>query len=241
MKTINLIPVACFIALFSVSCEMDDIPCVRVDGPIETQKRTLSDFNSIFFGDVGNLHISQGNEYSFIMKGQRVILDKVDLSVENNNLIIQLNECFNGDGYSLDIFITAPEIVNIEMSGIGTVTTETPLSADVFSLKLSGVSEMNSLEIEADSMTTYHLGTGTIQYSGNTRAHTILSSGVGEIKADNLTTKTTEVTSNTTGDTYVNVSEKLIATLNNTGNVYYKGSPEITKEETGTGRVINNN
>ncbi len=238
MKTVKHIVFACLMTTLIVSCEMDDISCVRVDGPIEMQKRTLSGFNSIFFGDVGNLHVSQGTEYSFIIKGQRVILDEMEVSVIDNKLLIELDKCFNGDAYSLDIYVTAPEIKNIEMSGVGSITTETPLTTDNFSFTMSGLSEINSLNIQADSITTYHLGTGEIIYSGTTRTHTILTSGSGEINASDLASNITTVTSNSTEDVYLNVSEKLTATINNVGNIYYTGSPEINKNGSGTGKII---
>jgi hypothetical protein len=220
---------------------MDEIECLRVAGPLETQKRTVSDFNSIYFSDVGNLHISQGNEYSITLKGQEVILEKVKTSVTNNKLVIRVENCFNGDEYSLDIYITAPDIEKIEMSGAGNVITETPITTDVFTLIVSGVSEMNPIEVLADSISTIFLGDGMIHYSGNARAHKIVVSGTGEIDAYSLITNSTDITSNGDGDIFVTTSEQLNAVLKNTGSVYYKGNPIVTMEEINTGKLIDAN
>ena len=241
MKAFQKVFLALVIAFIASSCQTDETSCVRVDGPIETQKRTISDFNSIFFSNVGNLHISQENEYSFIIKGQRAILDRLNVSVIKEELVIEVENCFNGDAYSLDIFISAPEIRKIKMHGVGSVNTESPISTEVFSFQISGVSELNVLEINADSISTYHLGTGNILYTGAARTHTILTSGVGDIDAYAMPSVVTTITSNSIGDIFVTVSENLKAVINNIGNVYYKGYPVITKEENNLGKVIDAN
>ncbi|GEM_PF-901506 len=225
------------------SCDMDDINCVRVEGEVETQKRTLGSFNSIFFGDVGNLHISQGNEQSFIIKGQKTILDKLKAEVnDDGKLIVDLDACFNGEDYSLDIFITAPEIKEVEMSGVGYIKTATPITTDVFTLKLNGVLEDSEMNIQADSISTYLLGTGNITYKGSTKAHSVLYSGTGNLSAYDMISQNSYITSNGVGNIYVTASDYLEATTNNVGNIYYKGDPVVDSEENDSvGKVINDN
>jgi len=242
MRQLIIYLVVAICSFFVQSCNMDDINCLRVDGPIETQKRTLDNFTSVFFADVGNLHISQGNEQKVILKAQKVILDKLKTKVsEGGELILSLDECFNGDAYSLDIYITVPEIEKIEMSGVGFVKTETAITSDIFTLILNGASEINELNVNADSISTYLLGIGDLNYSGNSRVHTVLSSGTGNINAYDLSTDGTYITSNGSGNIYVTAENNLDATLNSTGNVYFKGHPKVVKSENGQGKVVDDN
>ena len=66
-------------------------------------------------------------------------------------------------------------------------------------------------------------------------------SGLGTIHAFNLLTRETKVT--ISGDALVEttVENKLDVNISGKGEVHYKGTPDITQEITGNGRVISKN
>jgi len=229
------------VAFLCIACDQDDITCLRAEGPVVNERRRLDDFNAVFFNDVGNLHISQGNEQDVIIKSQKVVIDELEFRVIDQELRISLNRCFNGDTYELDIFITVPDIEKIEMAGTGSVLTETPVDVDNLEIVLSGVTSDFDMQIDADSLTTFLTGTGNIEYMGNTGKHRVLLSGAGDIEAYNLTSDECFVTLNGTGDTRLYVNDLLDARINGVGNVYYKGSPAIVSTGDGVGNVIDDN
>lgn len=241
MRRLKILFVAVSGLFLTVSCQQEEIECLRVSGEIETQKRTLDDFNKVFFNDVGNLHISQGNEVEVLFKGQKNVLDNLVVGVNNEELIINLAQCFNGDDYQFDVFITIPEWKQIKMAGVGNVKTTHTINAEDITVILSGISDKFKLDIHADSISTIMSGKGTIEFSGSANKHRMLLSGVGSIKAFDLPVKFADVSNTGNGDVFVFATESLKATLSSSGNVFYRGGAVVTKNENGAGKVINDN
>jgi len=227
--------------LFMFSCDQDSIDCLRVTGNGVTEMRDLDPFNRIFFNNVGNLHISQGNESKIEIRAQQVVIDKLDIRVVNGDLRISSTACFNGSDYQLDITVTTPEIVEIEMNGVGNLSTDPQITAETLTVKFSGVTNTFSMDLNVDSLTTYQSGTGIITYSGIAVKHTILFSGEGGMNAYNLSTQWADIHVTGVGDLFVSVSDYLKVELTSVGNVYYRGDPTIDKTEIGIGRVIDDN
>ena len=241
MKSFISIPIFLISILLLSSCAEEQFECLRVDGVIENETRSLTGFDKVFFNNIGDLHITQGAEFNFEAKGQRIILDALETSIENEELIININECFNGEAYQLDLYITAPEFEEIEMAGVGKVTTQNVIIADTLTLILSGISPAFNISCDVDSLSSRLSGDGIMKLSGQSDRHSILHSGIGDIQALDLATNHTNVRLNGLGDCYVNASETLNATLNSMGNVYYTGFPTINKQGDGGGGIIDSN
>lgn len=223
------------------SCQTDEITCSRVTGEVETQRRTLGSFNQVFFNGVGNLHISQGNEQDFIVKGQTSVLEALVVNVNNGELFISLSECFTGDDYQLDVFVTLPEIKKIQMSGTGKFYTDGQITADYIEIILGGVTEAFEVDVVADSISTRLTGSGNMTFKGSALKHKILLSGVGDIHAYEMPVGSADVVLNGVGNVHVKVEDALKATITSNGNIFYKGSPEISESLQGTGKVVDAN
>lgn len=226
---------------FVFSCEQEEIECLRVSGEADTLEWAVGDFNKVFFNDVGNLHISQGNETRLIFVGQPVILENLIVAVNEGELMVSLGQCFNGDDYQLDIFVTTPKLTQLKMAGAGKVITTNQIVSDDITLILSGVTGKFKFDVQADSISTIFSGQGNIDYSGLANKHRILLSGAGNINAYDLDVKAAEISITGPGDAFVKVNESLKATLSSSGNVFYRGDPSIAKEEYGEGKVVNDN
>lgn len=224
-----------------LSCDQDNITCLRVSGDIVTQKRKVDAFKGVFFNDVGNLHISQGNETEVLAKGQENVVNAFKAEVVEGELRLSLDRCFNGEDYQLDVFVTSPHFEEIEMAGTGSFQTQTEINVDNIRIIHSGVTRDFDVNIKADTLETLLVGSGNIKYTGYVNYHNILLSGVGDIEAYSMPSKATEITINGKGDIYTEVSEHLSVALNAAGNVYYKGTPEIEQTGNGNGEVINDN
>lgn len=65
--------------------------------------------------------------------------------------------------------------------------------------------------------------------------------GVGDYLGFPLTVENCTIETHGIGDGEVTVSKSLDVTIEGSGNVYYKGSPSITEDISGTGKVIDSN
>lgn len=241
MEKIKVLIIIAASLIFMVSCEEEAIECMRVSGETETQKRTVHSFNKIFFNDVGNLHISQGNEQQVLFKGQKSVLENLIVTVMEEELRVSLAQCFNGNDYQLDIFVTVPELTQVTMAGAGDLTTTGRIVADDITIIHSGVTNRFYFDVDADSLSTIVQGKGDVKIAGLANKHKILFSGAGQINAYELATKSTDILLSGRGDVFVNASEKLSATIKGVGNIHYRGNPEINQDISGTGKLINDN
>ncbi len=86
------------------------------------------------------------------------------------------------------------------------------------------------------------LGTASIKLSGPGQGKLYLSNtGTGSINAFNFEVDTCYVSLTGTGSCRVTVNELLDVVLTGTGNVYYRGYPEIISHIIGLGRLISSN
>ncbi len=83
---------------------------------------------------------------------------------------------------------------------------------------------------------------GSCSISGKTGKLTIMNRGVHHIFADNLESVSADITNNSLGDIHAGCTDTLRAHIWESGNIYYRGNPEIIlRDITSTGRLIRTN
>ena len=149
-----------------------------------------------------------------------------------------------------DVYITQGEIQEITLNAqpniIDIITYEVRNGELILSIE-DNVSIVSSKGIFIDITTPFiqkvtSLGTAYIKLSGPGQGKLHLSNtGTGSINAFNFEVDTCYVSLTGTGSCKVTVNELLDVVLTGTGNVYYRGYPEITSHITGLGRLISSN
>jgi hypothetical protein len=87
-----------------------------------------------------------------------------------------------------------------------------------------------------------HKGVGDIHLEGPDRStFEIDFRGIGHILAYDLPVNTCIVYSDGIGDCKVKVNSSLEADIQNLGNIYYRGNPEIDLNDEGMGELVNDN
>lgn len=83
---------------------------------------------------------------------------------------------------------------------------------------------------------------GYMRFDGTSENCTFFIRYGGAVFADSLFCKNAEVTTESIGDIYINVSETLSAAVRGPGNIYFHGNPVVTiLEKRGSGNVIRKN
>lgn len=240
MKKTFVYLVALFLFAVLVSCDTGQIECIRASDTVISETRDLKDFQGVVFNTSGDVILSQGADYAVSLEGPDNVLELTNTSVENGLLLIGTQNCFNG-AYDITVRVTAPEYQLINMSGIGSLTTEGTISGDVIQLELLGIGEVDA-DFEADSLYTTISGQfSNISLGGAVKLHQIISSGNATVNAFPLTTEKTDVSLLGLGDSYVTADSALTVIIKGTGDVYYQGNPDIEKEILGEGDVIDAN
>ena len=149
-----------------------------------------------------------------------------------------------------DVYITMGDIqeitINAQSNIINLITYEV-LDGELILIIDNNVSIESSRGIFIDVTTPVihkvtSIGTAYIKLSGPGQGKLYLNNtGTGSINAFNLEVDTCYINLTGTGSCKVTVNELLDAVITGTGNVYYRGYPDIITHITGLGRLISSN
>lgn len=214
MFRLSLILIVCS-ALVITSCSKE---CLNGDGKLVSVQQELEEFDKIFNSSTIDIFITKGDSFSATLKGDSNIVASIDLKVSGKELEVNPGSFCSTQSIRLDLVV--PRITKIVNEGTGNI---------------KGNTDYFDLEIVND-------GTGNIELNGQSvNDMKITNEGTGAILMYDLGAKKLTMANSGTGDSFVFVSENLDVTISGTGNVYYKGRPEIISNIDGIGQLIDSN
>ena len=219
--TMVLVGLLVALLTLTVSCEED--PPTSVSENVVTETRDVEGFHSISAAIVGGkILLTQGPIQEIELEARPDILYDVETTVIDGVLEIKFDGSTKNE--NVDHFtarITIPDIRSLTLSGVGGLIAQNDLHTEDLIINRTGVSNV-SLRGEAQ-----HLE--------------IISTGVGNVNAFDMTSKSCTILSEGFGAVKVTVTEDLLASISGFCTVFYKGHPSISSNISGTGRLINAN
>lgn len=210
------------------------------------EARSVASFTAIEFRVPGTLHLRQGDEQSVEVEAPPAVLEEFDAAVEDGTLELPVDqesnmfERFFGDDNSydaeVDVYVTAPTIEALSLTGSGRIEGETPIEGEALSLNVAGSGGM-TLEVASGELDLNVAGSGTTTLRGRTRTFTINVAGSGDLEGRDLETETAEVRIAGSGDVELYVTEELSASIFGSGDVRYRGQPTVSTNSVGSGTV----
>jgi hypothetical protein len=226
-----LVPV--FMTLF-FSCEQED----WTSSPIIEKEFNITGFVKVYAGDVFNVVITKGDNFSVKAKGPTYDINDMRVVLDANRLTITFaNRVQNRP--RMDVFITMPTLSGITLSGAATgsvtgfagqtITIRANLSGAA-KCTVNGTGESVQMEVSGASELTL-TGTATSLYGNIT--------GGSKVFAYGLNSWETDVTASGGSTAWVKAENILYASASGGSRIYYKGSPtEKHIETSGGGQVI---
>jgi len=123
----------------------------------------------------------------------------------------------------------------VKINGSGDMEIE-EIICDKYTAEINGSGDIESYVV-ANEISSIIRGSGDLKYFGNTPLHSIRISGSGDIEAFELFTESTFIDIDGSGDAYVWAETLLDIFIAGSGNVTYKGNPQLNLEITGSGSV----
>lgn len=221
-------------ALFLSSCKK-----INGKGDVVTETRATGTFQSISLSMSATVFYTQGTDYLLQIQGQENILQQIETQVEGSSLVIYLKKnVVLGPHEPITVYITAPEVVGLEVSGSGDINTSGPWVEDGISLNISGSGNINLGTLFAENLSATISGSGNILASSGTVTRENLNiSGSGTIDLRGIEAQNVYTTTSGSGNTYVNASTLLDVTISGSGNVWYYGNPVVTTHISGSGNI----
>jgi hypothetical protein len=214
--------------------------CYKGDGNITTETRDISGFSEITMSTSGTVYIEESSEYSVQVETSSNLLDVIETEVHGSTLEIDTKrgKCLKGNT-TLNVYVTAPSIEGLVLSGSGRLITSGLISSNSMDVVLSGSGDISIDSLETTDFEATISGSGNISAFGVGTAlkEKISISGSGNLNTLNLPAQDSEVSISGSGDCNIHVTEALNASISGSGNVIYKGSPAVTSNVSGSGTI----
>jgi hypothetical protein len=212
-------------------------------GDYRRETREISSFTSIDLRDQGHVHFKQNDNFKLEVEGQDNILALLETYVENNQLVIRFKTNTNVSFKKLNIYVEAPQLEKVLLSGSGEISMDAPVKGDNLSLELSGSGKIESANLMFSQLDNTVSGSGTINVSGKATKATYDISGSGNISAQKLDVQEAEAELSGSGNIHCGrVIQRLDVNLRGSGNIVYSGeNPSVKSRITGSGNVYQKN
>lgn len=212
----------------------------RVTGDGHRVKRSLSmhDVHSIQVEGSMNVYLTQGQPASLQEEGDDNILPLLETRFDNGRLFIRFRE-----GYSIntkdpvDVYITAPGIDELHMTGSGTLyTTNLLQNMKSIVMGVTGSGEIKAL-LNTPQVRAVVSGSGSMTVSGETLHIDLHITGSGNFLGKELKAETVSARITGSGNAHVFASKQLRGHILGSGNLYYGGGASVDSHITGSGSI----
>ncbi len=219
--------------------------CFDSAGSKASQIRLVPYFNQISVQDNVNVFITQGSPEQVTIEGGSNLIPNIGadvtgvvLNLKNNNICNWLRSYKKS---IINVYITMPELISVTNVGYGKVQSVGTINSDSLVLNTKNSSGDIQLDVNARFINSHLFGTADLTLSG--QCQTFLCDfygGTGFIYNSNLVVLGYAfLSSNTTGDSYINCTGTFTAKIYSEGSIYYSGSPILQfYPEGGSGKLI---
>lgn len=188
----------------------------RGSGNRVRQTRAAGDFTRVVADDAMDVEIRIGPQASIELEGDDNLIDRIRTDAERGTLHLRVR-----GGYH----VRRPMVARITVPRLERVD-----------LEASGDARISGLA--GGSLALAGHGSGSFVAEGSVDSLDIRIQGSGDADLENLRAREARILINGSGDASAHVTDTIIATVNGTGEIVYRGEPRnVTEDVNGTGRI----
>jgi hypothetical protein len=228
---------ALFLAVIATtSCRKDLIG----EGPVTSETRTVTNFTGIDLKMNGNVFYKDEPTWKLEISAKESVHGMLETNVVNQQLVIRYHDGKTYDAdESIRIDISGPNVSSFSTNNSGNIFVTSDLQVNNVYLKTSGSGNITLKNIAASVIDGYSTMSGRITAAtGSALTEKFKTDGSGRIDFSGVAAR--DVTAKTigSGDIKVKVSDRLDATIDGSGSIYFSGSPLINSHIHGSGDLI---
>src|SRR5690606_24277230 len=234
MKKMNLLFTMVMGVLLFTSCEK-----ITGEGPVITEIRNVGNFTGVDLRGDATVYFTKGNDLKIELHAQQNVLAVLETYKSGNNLVIKYrNDTRLGKHEPVTIYLTAPDLNDLRISGSGDIFAAGDISNNDMEMDISG-----SGHIKMDKLITTYLdanisGSGSIEIdNGEADEQKLRISGSGNCLLKDVVSQKVTTTTSGSGDIWIHVEDELQSNISGSGSVFYKGQPTINTSISGSGKV----
>lgn len=232
----NLIKQTFFCAAFSsilfVSCNsIGNNNTVRGDGNVIKHEVSIGVYDEIKIeGAADIVYQSKPDEAAFLeIEADDNIVPLVEVEVKGKTLNIKVKESINPSRFT--IHTNSPTLKRIECKGASNIDLKGSIIGEDIKAEMKGTGNLTAENLGYKKGEFKIQGAGNMTIGGQIQKAKYEISGTGDIDAITLVATELECKLKGTGNMNVNVTDKMEIEISGTGNVSYKGNPQITKQK----------
>ena len=230
-----------FLVFLSVTACNTGLQVIQGSGNVITETRQVSNFDSVELSGSGEVILTQDASESLTIETDDNVMEYIEAKVENGTLKLGLVTGFptgvNVQTYTrLVFYVSADNLTGLSTSGSGQIETDN-IEADSLDLSVSGSGTIQIADLLASELRADISGSGGINLGGDVAVQDVDVSGSGNYEAGEVCSASVNVSVSGSGNATVCATETLDASVSGSGNVNYYGSPEINVSDSGSGNV----
>lgn len=239
----GIVPAILFLLMVPSCSESPVLDCFTGTGEIEKSERDLPYFHSILLKNNINLELIPSNRNKLILEAGVNLKPKIITEVNGDSVLIIKNDnsCNWVRSYDkpINVYLEYTYLKNFEYRSIGTVTNIDTLKVDSLQIDIyEGAGKINLAINTYQCKASLHYGTADIYLSGKSDISFYYQLGAGKLDAKNLESSFVYLRNWSSNNMFVWANTEMSVEINGLGNVYYKGTPEISASLPGEGKLI---
>lgn len=201
------------------------------------EKRHLTGFNQIKLNDRGTLYLTQGDKESVVIECNSDDMDRIDVHVKGNALILEQDKGFFGRSVDVVYHVTFKDLEKVKISGSGSLNSDR-IHVDNIYFGISGSGDVRIDDLEAESIELKISGSGEANLSGEASHQKITISGSGDVFSEKLMGENVTINISGSGKARIFASEELNIRASGSGKVIYFGDPRVQTTSSGSFSAI---
>jgi len=203
----------------------------------ETMTKPAAGVSRIVFNSVGELSIKSGAEEKVVVEAEQKVLDKLDVSVKGDTLVLATKGSFRTDkGIKYTVTVKSFRSLKADTSASGNSTVDGFSGSDA-SVELNGAGDVALKNLKYEKLGIVIKSSGNVQASGGGKAVTARIEGSGTIDTTGYAAQSVDAKVEGSGTIRVHADDTLKAAIGGAGNIEYKGKAKVTQAITGAGSV----
>jgi hypothetical protein len=204
-------------------------------GPTRTEQRPVDGVHAVDLRTSGDLTITTGATPGLTITAGRTTLRYLTSTVHDGTVVLDNRSGHNTSG-DIHYELTLPTLDGVVIAGSGSAH-GTVVADGSFTVTVSGSGSATLDGLAATDVTAQLSGSGDIHLTGTTDAQAVELDGSGTYLGSELTSHTSDVRIDGSGNAHINAINQLDAQISGNGNISYTGTPALTTQISGNGTV----
>lgn len=201
------------------------------------EERDVPAFKEISLGIHGDLYFTQGSPQKVVVESDESLLEKLETEVKDGVLKIRFDNWNVSSNKPVTIWVTAPEVEGLYLSGSGKIIAEGKVNTGAIDLRISGSGTLTMNDLTAGNVDAAISGSGNINLTGSGEAIEVSISGSGGIFGESFSVTGCEISISGSGGCRIDATGKLDARISGSGDIYYYSTPQVDASVSGSGKI----